>query len=353
MYGAFEFDTKFHVRRIRPEGAGAALASVQIRSVDPRALILPAAPTRSAEQWLTELYGDDVAAYIDAVLVPGASPAGQGIADVGARLAAARALADAHDPTATVLVVGLELGADRNAARRWLISHFSLVGDRTGRTYRGSVAALTALVRAAVQLEDLITADVVTLDPATVSLQLAIDGEEATARVPHRLFYHASRFSTILVYWGPADASGTLHIELNDQGGRVPAVRDAIAETVTQPTAFVSDPTTRRSRVTVPLSERPVVLDFDYEGADVYVDRVTVAQAPTLTVAEVIVNHQQAQAAQDALYSTYVAAARMEQRFRPTPTDAFEVVTDNRHYVDGDGVEWEELDFWAISGFPN
>ena len=27
MYGAFEFDTKFHVRRIRPEGAGAALAS--------------------------------------------------------------------------------------------------------------------------------------------------------------------------------------------------------------------------------------------------------------------------------------------------------------------------------------
>ena len=25
MYGAFEFDTKFHVRRIRPEGAGAAL----------------------------------------------------------------------------------------------------------------------------------------------------------------------------------------------------------------------------------------------------------------------------------------------------------------------------------------
>ena len=26
MYGAFEFDTKFHVRRIRPEGAGAALA---------------------------------------------------------------------------------------------------------------------------------------------------------------------------------------------------------------------------------------------------------------------------------------------------------------------------------------
>ena len=28
MYGAFEFDTKFHVRRIRPEGAGAALASI-------------------------------------------------------------------------------------------------------------------------------------------------------------------------------------------------------------------------------------------------------------------------------------------------------------------------------------
>ena len=40
----------------------------------------------------------------------------------------------------------------------------------------------------------------------------------------------------------------------------------------------------------------------------------------------------------------------MEQHFRPTLTDpGYDVVTENRYFVDGDGVEWEELSF-SVNG---
>ena len=40
----------------------------------------------------------------------------------------------------------------------------------------------------------------------------------------------------------------------------------------------------------------------------------------------------------------------MEQHFRPSPTDAFDVVSNNRFYVTRDTVEWEELSFSVNGG---
>ena len=69
-----------------------------------------------------------------------------------------------------------------------------------------------------------------------------------------------------------------------------------------------------------------------------------------LTVDEIIARHQQQQRAQDALVRNYIARARMDQHFRPTMTDpGYDVVTENRYFVAGDGVEWEELSF-SVNG---
>ena len=45
----------------------------------------------------------------------------------------------------------------------------------------------------------------------------------------------------------------------------------------------------------------------------------------------------------------YIANARMEMHFRPTSTDAFQVVTENRFFADAGTVEWEELSF-SVNG---
>src|SRR6185503_5202385 len=60
--------------------------------------------------------------------------------------------------------------------------------------------------------------------------------------------------------------------------------------------------------------------------------------------------HQQAQAAQDAALARYTAHLRLEQHFRPSPADpAWNVVTENRMFVERGAVEWEELSF-ALNG---
>jgi hypothetical protein len=65
-----------------------------------------------------------------------------------------------------------------------------------------------------------------------------------------------------------------------------------------------------------------------------------------LTVGEIVSRHQQQQLAQDRLVRNYIADATMRQFFRPTITDpGYDVVTENRYFVAGDGVEWEERGF--------
>src|SRR5262249_6565965 len=79
--------------------------------------------------------------------------------------------------------------------------------------------------------------------------------------------------------------------------------------------------------------------------ADVLVERASVSAEKALSVAEVIARHQQQQRAQDAVIRSYIAHARMQQHFRPTATDSYDVVTENRYFVAGQDVEWEELSF--------
>ena len=93
-----------------------------------------------------------------------------------------------------------------------------------------------------------------------------------------------------------------------------------------------------------------MLVDFNAGAADVFAERSGVRGERQLTVAEVIARHQARQRAQDALVRNYVAQVRMEQHFRPTMTDpGYDVVTENRYFVTGADVEWEELSF-SVNG---
>ena len=99
-----------------------------------------------------------------------------------------------------------------------------------------------------------------------------------------------------------------------------------------------------------PLTGRPMLVDFN-EGADeVMAERSGVSAERALSIGEIIARHQQQQRAQDALVKNYIAHARMQQHFRPTVTDpGYDVVTENRYFVAGADVEWEELSF-SVNG---
>jgi len=326
------------------------LASVQIRSVDPRAFVAQGVGPADDSEWQSELYREDVAPYVDGVPVSGAALGPSASADVERRFEAVRSVVEDQDPAAAMMVTGVELENERDAARRWLVAQFSFTDTKwTLRTFVGSTGAIASVLKTASVLKDMVAGEVVTLDERSVALKLTLDGRDVTSALPHRMLYNLSNFSTYVVYWGLDAASGSLQVELIDQVGRAPAVRDAIVGRVTRPEAFTWDPVTKRSRVGAPLAAHPTVLDFNYGGAEVFVDRVDVANKVSLTVAEIIFRHQQAQVAQDALYHNFVASARMEQHFRPSPTDAVDVVSENRFYFDREGVEWEELSF-SVNG---
>jgi hypothetical protein len=93
-----------------------------------------------------------------------------------------------------------------------------------------------------------------------------------------------------------------------------------------------------------------MLIDFNADAGDVLGERDEVAAARQLSIAEIIARHQQVQLAQDVLVRNYSASARMRQYFRPTVTDAgYDVVTQNRYFVEGAAVEWEELSF-SVNG---
>ena len=318
------------------------LAAVQLRSVDPAAVIVQA-PGGPAAQAV--LHREGTAPYVDAVAVSGVEGAEAGAVE------ALQASIDRDDPSARLMIAGLPLGdAGEGAGARWLRGYFGALGTRPRTTtFAGSRAAIASALRTASALGDLLSGETVTLDPRAAALRLELDGHDAASRVRHRLLYNLTNFSTYLVYWPAEPSAGSLRVTLAEPGGREPMVRDPLGEPAREVADFAWDRATRRAQLTAPLAPTPLVLDFNYGAGDVYVARSEVVQAAELRVDEIIFRYQQAQAAQDALFRTYTASVRMDQHFRATATDSYDVVTENRLFVSPGVVEWEELSF-SVNG---
>jgi hypothetical protein len=305
------------------------IAATEMRASHDAVRLAIGGPAMSDRPRREEIYRVELAPYIDLLAIPeaGAESIGPWLHQV--------------DPNAAIAAIGSgsnvvngvfqDLGTD-------VVMHVWPAPDVTASAFR----ALSAV-------PDLLLGDISLLDAAGVSLALRAGAADVTATLPHRLLFDGRTFSTYLVYWGEA-AADPLQISLVLPVEGVPGVHDVMTGARTAAAGYTREQATGRVQAAAPMTGRPMVIDFNEGSADVMAERSSVSAERTLTIDEIIARHQQQQRAQDAIVKSYIAHARMQQHFRPTVTDpGYDVVTENRYFVAGDGVEWEELAF-SVNG---
>jgi hypothetical protein len=254
-------------------------------------------------------------------------------------------LVEQYDPSSSVVLLGEPLGEDPAAgARRFLERHLGVLGTRiSGVTY----AAPTPVVRAALapiaSLREMLGQELVALDEKALGVRLTRAGEDVTTEVGHQLLFGLGSSTNYFIYTEP---KGPLELVLSEPTGTRPTIEDALRNVRLPARSFSYDSSTRTARIELPGEPRPLVVDWSTGGGATYSAREDVSSTVLPSVAEIISHHQQAQAAQDGLLSSYVAHANMEQHFRTTSVDSgFDVMTENRFFVEGKNMEWEELSF--------
>ena len=258
------------------------------------------------------------------------------------------------DPSAMMALTG-SAPADRphDPARQIVEAVFEELGtDVTLHEWPAS-AVTPAALRALLPVTDLLVDEISILDPAVAGLSLRVGDSDVTASLPHKLLFDGRTFATYLVYWGDA-ARQRLLISLVLPVEGVPGVHDLVSGARTSAGNYAREAGTGRVQADAPLTGRPMVVDFNEGAGEVLIERTGVSAARQLTIGEIIARHQQQQRAQDAIVRNYIATARMQQHFRPTVADngmssSYDVVTENRYFVNGSDVEWEELSF-AVNG---
>ena len=287
----------------------------------------------------TSYYSAETAPYVDLLAVP-----------AGTNLASATEDLRQRDAAARIVVTGQDAGEDQPAAvERMLEATLQALGTEIVSQAWLPGAGLGPALRALAPVATLLAGEVSALDPGAASLRLAIDGKDATAAVRHKLLFDERTFSTYLVFWSePAAQPVQISLTLPVEGA--PGVHRLLDGSRAQASDYSRNPENGHVTVRVPRPGGPMLVDFNEGAAEVFVERSGVSAERQLTVEEIIARHQQQQRAQDALVSSYIATARMEQHFRPTMTDpGYDVVTENRYFVAADGIEWEELSF-SVNG---
>jgi hypothetical protein len=285
---------------------------------------------------LSAVYTADLAPYVDLLAVSDAA------AD------AARALLARVDSSASLAVTGVSSSLKAGAIERLMDLVIEDLGtDVSIRAWSASdpVAELRALAPVAA----LLTSDISRLDAAATKLRLRIGDKDVTDAYRFRMFFDERTFTTYLVYWGGA-TTDLLQVAATLAMGGTPVVHDLVRGNRITPSNFTRDAVTGSVVLQVPLTGGPMLLDFNEGATELFAARSDVSAARALSVAEIIARHQEQQRAQDVAVQNYSADAHMEQHFRTTMADAgYDVVTENRYYVSGADIEWEELSF-SVNG---
>ena len=282
--------------------------------------------------WLTALYQQDIAAYVDAVTMDAAA------------VASLPAVVDRHDPTSGIVLVGVSVVDDVDLGGADLVArHLQALGTRvTAVTYATSVRVAASGVTRLGFVRDLVAQPIVALDERAVSLRLTRGGADVAAAVPHRLLFGLGTSTNYVIYAG---GGGAVTVSLADPTATRPLVVDAIRGTREPAVAFSYNSETTVSTFTIPADGRPMIVDWNTDRRG-YTARSEVSSSTLPSLSEIIARYQQAQAAQDAGVARYIANALMEQHFRGTAADlAFDVVTENTFFVEGASTEIEERSF--------
>ncbi|MPY88983.1 MAG: hypothetical protein GEU99_13775 [Luteitalea sp.] len=321
----------------------AKLVATEIHGRDEQTLVALRPGPRANVATLEDLYSHDLAPYVDAVTVPASADA--------ATLRQLETSLARLDSSARLLVTGVALGEPDRARGAFIATELEALGTgQVARSYAGEPASVRSALAAGTAIADLVAGELVPLDPGAASLRLRRNGQDVTDTVRHRLLYDVETFATYLLYWGDAAASELLEVSLTLPLEGTPVVRDPLDGSQWPAEAYTREASTQRVSARVPLRPGALVVDFNQGATASVAERQDVTGRRALSVEEIIARHQRQQAAQDALVNNYIASVRMEQHFRPTITDpGYDIVSENRYFVQGRDVEWEERSF-SVNG---
>jgi hypothetical protein len=324
-------------------------AAVELHGADGGVLVALGAERLTDAARLESFYARDLSAYLDAIVIT----SGQ-----SREASAARAILDRLDPTALVFERGATLEGDASAAWRAFISaELWRLGTASAlASYRAMPGILQTVLRQAPTFANLLAGEFTRIDEDTSQLTMEPPAAAPGAPVRRALVYDTAKFGTYLIYAAaadapaPAGATGTVRVSLKIASESKPTVRDPLTGATREIANFTRDSAAQRTTFTAPLLPQPLIVDFNDSLGNVVTERSEVKGKTALSVAEIIARHQQVQAAQDGRVRTYAVSARMEQHFRPAISDpGYDVVTENRFFVDDEQIEWEELSF-SVNG---
>ena len=207
---------------------------------------------------------------------------------------------------------------------------------------------LAEALRALLPVSNLLTHAIEPLDPDGVGLTIG-DPAAVAQLVWHRLLFDAETFTTYLAYQGRA-STGALTVGLRVAVRGQAVVIDPVSGERRPVASSRWDDATSRVEGAVPLTGRPMLVNFSEDAEAIFVDRTAAVAERQLSVEEIVAGHRRYAARLDTVVTHYRAKARMEQHFRPSLTDSgYDVVTENNFFVDRQGTEWEELSF-SVNG---
>ena len=255
------------------------------------------------------------------------------------------------EPGGTVLLKGSPLTAAPDAAARQCSRHLAWsVGTAVrSQSVTGTEEALRACMTALRRAGPLFAGEISEVDAATVALSVTQEGRDVARRLPHRVLFDERTTSTLMAL-DLADAEAPVDVSLRVAVEGRPVATDLQTGASVPLSDVRRDAASAQVHVRVTAPGRLVVINFSEGASEVFTERTAITAAEQLTVEQIIARHQQRQNAEDQALRNYIADVRMSQHFRPTMTDpGYDIVTENRYYVDESGVEWEELSF-SVNG---
>jgi hypothetical protein len=321
---------------VPPSDAAFAIkaASVALKAGDERAMMVLGTFGPGDTERLTSLFDLEIAAYVDAYGLTAAAIDG----GLDARI-------DQRAPSTGLVLLDQALEAAPAAAiDTFLGRQLGLLGSKVNAgVFTAPAPAIVAVLPVVARFRFLLDQPTAALDDAAIALHLTRAGAEVTATMPHRMLFGLKTAANALVLRG---GDSPIEVSVTERTGVTPSIVDARAGTRRPVERFTYDPAKATARFTVPAASTPLIVDWSDGTGTVLVESEDVSTAKLPSVGEIIARHQQAQGAQDALVRRYVANATMTQSFRTTQADpGWDVVTENRYFVDGTVVEWEEREF--------
>jgi hypothetical protein len=282
-----------------------------------------------------DVYTADLAPYVDLIVV--AADVADDTAswlrrvDPGARVAAAVPEQDGGGP----------LG------RRIMSSLLRFAGGEVETAILPGSDAVGEALKALAGVPALLSTSVAVMDDAGSGLRITSDGADI-AQLSHHLLFDNRNFATYLAL--PEGAPSPLDVSVRLTAEAQPAIYDVTIGQRRNAEAVAWDPATRLVRLRVPASGEPLLVDFNRDAAEILGDRSEVVARRDLSIEEIIARHEAVQRRQDVRVQNFSAKVETAQHFRPNVADpGYDVVTQNRYFVAGNDIEWEELSF-SVNG---